>query len=243
MNATAIEVKERGILFSTEMVRALLAGKTQTRRAIKPQPCMVHVERVGIPPNVETLFAAWASVRGQKSYLNCPYGVVGDRLWVRESFAEFGRRHRSDGSNNRRLQTFYKATHIGEITKQWTKARLMPRWASRITLEITDVRVQRVQSISEEDAIAEGVLAQNGDGAGNGAGFKWSGMGYHGAGFTDRGERTFHTPNKVGCCSCHVAGDTPAQCAYRELWDSINGAGSWKLNPWTWAITFKRIGG
>ena len=155
-------MKERPILFSAPMVRALLAGtKTQTRRVMKPQ--LVYGTVAG-------LFNSWYLPRsegggtlypnGKEKILGlCPYGQPGDRLWVRETFA------RIDGQTRPWIETDYQATYthgdrLGDtlgIKKRWTPSIHMPRHASRITLEVTGVRVERLQNISEADAIAEGV--------------------------------------------------------------------------------------
>ena len=139
-------MKERPILFSAPMVRALLAGtKTQTRRIVKARDLEWMDVHQGLrePDNAE----------------RCPYGQPGDRLWVRETFA------RIDGQTRPWIETDYQATYthgdrLGDtlgIKKRWTPSIHMPRHASRITLEVTGVRVERLQDISEADAIAEGV--------------------------------------------------------------------------------------
>ena len=164
--------------------------------------------------------------------INCPYGKPGDVLWVRETWASDDGRsfwYRADGET-------YNAG------LPWKPSIHMPRLATRITLEIESVRVERLQDISEEDAKAEGLFAQEGDGGAPGPGYKWRGIGYHGAGYGDFG-KTFHTPHWDGSpgCSCNVRGPSPAQCAFRELWDSINakrGYG-WESNPWAWVLQFK----
>lgn len=152
-------MKERPILFSAPMMRAILAGKkTQTRRVVKPQPpglwmkpeTAVITDHHGcwafsrIAPN--GMAVAWP--RGANS-IRCPYGVPGDRLWVRETwFPETPNRaiYRADGE-----------FEDGYAGPGWRPSIHMPRWASRIILEVTDVRVERVQAITEEDAKAEGV--------------------------------------------------------------------------------------
>lgn len=145
-------MKERPILFSAPMVRALLAGtKTQTRRVMKPQP--THMNPAGIP--------RLAHLVGPSSAISCPYGQPGDRLWVRETFAKI------DGQTQPWIETDYRASYthgdrLGDtlgIKKRWTPAIHMPRAASRITLEVTGVRVERLQDISEADARAEGAAA------------------------------------------------------------------------------------
>lgn len=145
-------MKERPILFSSPMVKALLAGtKTQTRRLVKPQPG---------PELGETPGAAWNAGFVD---VKCPYGQEGDRLWVREAWGfdsgvrgDFRPLGRNDLSGMDLLtHTLYRAD--GGKAPRWRPSIHMPRWASRITLEVTSVRVERLQDITEEDAKAEGV--------------------------------------------------------------------------------------
>ena len=140
-------MKERPILFSAPMVRALLAGtKTQTRRVIKPR----HLAFLN--QDAAAMLSDW-------NERPLPYGKTGDRLWVRETFA------RIDGQTRPWIETDYRATYthgdrLGDslgFKKRWTPAIHMPRHASRITLEITGVRAERLHSISTTDALAEGV--------------------------------------------------------------------------------------
>ncbi|HEP0436193.1 TPA: hypothetical protein QIT95_000240 [Klebsiella michiganensis] len=163
-------MKERGMIFNGEMVRAILDGqKTQTRRIMKPQPepcprgghwwpsnvfkTMLHVE-----DEMQNGKGGWGGLAGDA----CPFGDVGDRIWVREAFA-------SGLSTKSTLA--YRATHKREDledgfydTIKWTPSIHMPRWASRILLEITDVRVERLNSISDADAKAEGCCYGRGGG-------------------------------------------------------------------------------
>ena len=203
-------MKERPILFSGPMVRALLDGsKTQTRRVMKPQ--LVYGTVAG-------LFNSWYLPSGQgggtlypngkeKILGTCPYGQPGDRLWVRESFCKI------IGQSGGWIETDYQATYthgfrLGDslgLKKRWTPSIHMPRAASRITLEITSVRVERLQDISEADAQAEGV--------------------------TDDGSLVTDLDGKD-------RGGTIA--AYATLWEVINGVGSWDDNPWVWVVSFKR---
>lgn len=152
--------RERPILFSTPMVRAILDGrKTQTRRVIKPQP-----EQCGFGQNAavrpyctgtdwpvayyEMRGACWNSSKPIK----CPHGQPGSRLWVRETWASIdgvGIKYRADNPGASKPSKYWDVT--------WKPSIFMPRWVSRITLEITAVRVQRVQDISDGDAFAEGV--------------------------------------------------------------------------------------
>jgi hypothetical protein len=149
-------MKERPILYNGPMVRACLAKtKRQTRRVMKPQPS--SVDELG----------RWYRMSSGGESLNCyscPYGQKGDRLWVRETWSHDApdldtcrRGHESDGTF---YGPYYKATASRfELTSlRWRPSIHMPRWASRITQTITEVRVERVQDISEADALAEGVM-------------------------------------------------------------------------------------
>jgi hypothetical protein len=214
-------MKERPILFSGPMVRALLNGsKTQTRRVVKQQP-----------DSDEATGACWVEIDGRHQWawhagededilpneqqFFCPYGQPGDRLWVRETFA------RIDGQTRPWIETDYRATYnhgdrLGDtlgIKKRWTPSIHMPRHASRITLEITNVRVERLQDISADDARAEGICYDPGE------------------------DGVFHIPAIGGCTSDSAVG------SYQKLWQSINGLGSWSANPWVWVVEFKRVEG
>jgi hypothetical protein len=143
--STETKVRERPILFSGPMVRAILEGrKTQTRRIINPKwwRCLD-------PENEQDRIAALSM---------CPYGQPGDRLWVRETWAMMPDCHPVDS------YPVYRATDPGwddsNSGLRWRPSIHMPRWASRITLEITCVRVERLCEISDEDAIAEGITEQ-----------------------------------------------------------------------------------
>lgn len=221
-------MKERPILFSAPMVRAVLEGrKTQTRRVIKPQPSAGVRDSVFVHSGLED---------GHGRELRCPYGAPGDRLWVRETWAvqrfepclpherdwqELHSptiRYLADGATQRVQGD--RATGVGIYHGPVEKSRPsihMPRWASRITLEITDVRVHRVQNISEADALAEGI---------NRIDHGREGSYYHAA-------RT--EPHPKNWCD-------PID-AFHELWDAINGMRSfgWNVNPWVWALTFTRV--
>lgn len=224
--------KERPILFSGPMIRALLDGrKTQTRRVVKPQPLLVG-QTYTWPCDGRNSKAAWASaIKDPQSMLRfCPYGAVGERLWVRETFAIGyesidGKLQLFDENGDELDETvFYRATDPyltwtdseGCRTDKvpWKSPIHMPRAASRITLEITDVRVQRLQEISDEDAIAEGAKAFP-------TGYVFEGTGY------DRAKL------------CHTHPST----AFAMLWDEINGPGSWESDPWVWALTFRVVKG
>lgn len=197
-------MKERPILFSAPMVRALLAGtKTQTRRVVKPQPDVVGRDvGDGLPPVVGVFAADDQRLGRLAKTVHCPYGKPGDLLWVRETFAKI------DGQTQPWIETDFRATYthgdrLGDslgIKKRWTPAIHMPRAASRITLEVVGVRVERLQDISASDAVAEGI---------------------------PRGGP--ENPDDI------------EQREYRALWESINGPGSWDLNPFVWCVSFRRL--
>jgi hypothetical protein len=145
---------ERPILFSAPMVRAILAGtKTQTRRAMKPQPH--HVDG-GVPFGNGP---AWAHAEPGTAMIRCPYGKRGDRLWVREAWRTVADANDIAPRDLMNVESFTHYEADGAKPAGMGKLRpgmFMPRWASRITLEITGVRVERLQDISEDDARAEG---------------------------------------------------------------------------------------
>jgi hypothetical protein len=209
-------MKARAILFSAPMVRALLAGtKTQTRRVVKGWA----LDWLS-PGNFTPEFVADPGNRA------CPYGVPGDRLWVREAFRFLDCFNRDSpskvgdlcvdaGYNKPWAPTHYEADgaranwmSVGTLPGKPAAGKLrpgihMPRWASRITLEVTEVRVERLQDISDDDLAAEGIQE-----------------------LIDAGVDHDGTPR-----------DT-----YRTLWEALNGAGSWDANPWVWAVSFRRVG-
>lgn len=235
-------MKERPILFSAPMVRALLAGtKTMTRRIVKPQPVIPHEKNqygeggwthyMGTPWHdfvlpVDGGFYESATASCKRK---CPYGQPGDRLWVRETwdFLPDGDRsamirYWADGSEQRRVPPADFNPMIYGKERQRPSIH-MPRWASRLTLEITGVRVERLQGISEEDCLAEGIPRSVVCPACN-------------------------NPDE-GCCCCDHSGRVKvgdgsfvtARGEYRTLWESINGHGSWDANPWVWVVAFKRV--
>lgn len=219
-------MKERGMIFNGEMVRAILDGrKTQTRRimAIQPEHSELGLRRVIDSKNGRDngkYFLSQSDARGLKmrsKVFGCPYGEVGDRIWVRETYQGplFDYEHmesyledsskfekpefcvyRADGNP---APEFYDADdnlHCG-----WRPSIHMPRWASRLTLEITSVRVERLASVSDEDAGKEGYPAN---------------------------------PAPYG-------GDMDKWLWFRQLWDSIYPDQSFKHNPWVWVIEFKVV--
>jgi hypothetical protein len=225
-------MKERPIIFSAPMVRAILAGaKTQTRRVVK-LPADAHSVRYWAPPLGRSqpgyadpginYWTADKSAEGQRdgtlsNHLDrCPHGQRGDRLWVREAWSrdeEDGALfYRADVGTGNEADDWQRNIDDGASGYRWKPSIFMPRCASRITLEVTAVRVERLQDISEADALAEGVSP------------KWE-PGCSGRLMEAFGGFSFR----------------PAASAYAELWEQINGSGSWDFNPWVWAIEFKRV--
>ncbi|EPF2606976.1 TPA: hypothetical protein ACXLW8_004339 [Yersinia enterocolitica] len=147
--------KERPILFNSEMVNAILSGrKTQTRRIMRNQPAGQDLETVHVRHNDDFNFQ-WYGNLGESSYFPCPLGKPGDQLWVRETWA----RYNIDQTSH---DIAYRATTPADWPKDglWRHSIHMPRWASRINLLITGVRVERLNTISSGDAMAEGYPAE-----------------------------------------------------------------------------------
>lgn len=206
-------MRERPILFSAPMVRAILAGdKTQTRRVIANRSrafsnTIMVDEGDGWWPHASDDCESHICYDGNERPIACPYGIAGDRLWVRETWhssPHFDCLYRADYDDGARLAKVI--AHGG-----WKSSIHMPRRASRITLEITDVRVERLQAISEADAMAEGI-------------------------HKPLGSQFWHADPSANI----LPGNTP-QWAYRNLWESIHGHGSWGANPFVWCITFRRV--
>lgn len=247
-------MKERPILFSGPMVRAILAGKkTMTRRVMKGVPTFFHLDKPVMDWPLSKIYTDehgrfWMNIQTDaddylRQEIHCPYGVPGDRLWVRETWGLFDTEPK-DGPEL--AHVFYRATEGEEHElryQRWRPSIHMPRWASRINLTVTDVRVERLQEIRPCDVQKEGVD------------YRYSGTDPEGA------------PDWIG--------------AFRELWDKLNakrgvckackGHGvvpawsgslhdgslaqdaddcpgckghdlsfSWGANPWVWVIEFER---
>lgn len=237
-------MKPHGILFSGAMVRTILEGrKTQTRRVIDPQPPygLNYFGRVlcSTTPSEEGKHVWYDSDRlpKQRFAAKCPHGPVGRKLWVRETLTRGCFTHLLTGNELPNYPVAkYKADGDDVLTKQpdgfeiepWWKGKgdlpaiHMPQRAARIWLEVTEIRCQRLQEITEEDAIAEGIeeipkslYPLNG---------------------RRRAEGPFwrHYESESLCANDPVT-------SYLTLWNSIDGPGSWHANPWVWAYTFKRI--
>lgn len=207
---------ERGMIFNAEMVRAILDGrKTQTRRPVK---FPVHDKNLGC----ELAGNELAGELSAGNYLNSAFCKPGDRIWVRETFCpvddtQYGGEKWVDYRATPRYEASHpagwdSAPNDAEALK-WRPSIHMPRWASRILLEITDVRVERLNAISEEDARAEGII--------------------------DGGCLNCGEPEPCGCANP----DPDATDAFAYLWQSIYGQESWTANPWVWVIEFERVEG
>lgn len=208
-------MKERPILFSGPMVRALLDGnKTQTRRAL----------RGFCPPNrpeydSETGRLEWFNGDEVVVGMRCPYGQPGDRLWVREAWRtskvadELKPSQLVGGSCS---PIWYEAQnevpfHPSDFGKL-RPSMFMPRWGSRIMLEITGVRVERLQDISDDDCLAEGIA-----------------------------QVVRERLPSIQQCGEYDAIDVDPVAEYRALWETINGSGAWDVNPWVWVVEFRRL--
>lgn len=244
---------ERGMIFNGEMVRAILYGwKTQTRRIMKVQPESNQLGLLLITDSTRHSDIGkyhWAESNATGNHVrsklfSCPFGAVGERIWVRETWATLGN---EDGcyvdwednlckGDERSAARIYRASceqrpgdyglwsipdnaywkpHTKEhkFEGAWRPSIHMPRWASRILLEITDVRVERLNAISEEDARAEGII--------------------------DGGCLNCGEPEPCGCANP----EPDATDAFAYLWQSIYGQENWNANPWVWVISFKRVEG
>ncbi|MGA6536901.1 hypothetical protein ACPEH7_01955 [Stenotrophomonas sp. NPDC101269] len=173
-------MRERPILFNGADVRALLAGqKTQARRVVKPQPptpedvrALAGIDYCWLPPswpgaNQHRVGGpVWAvrKLMGQEPEITCPFGQPGDRLWVREAFCDVWDQDRDRWSDPARY--YYRADGVeiqdvdGDGPARWTPSIHMPRRACRLVLEITAVRVERLQAISTQDCLAEGITTR-----------------------------------------------------------------------------------
>ncbi len=231
MTATAVAIRERPLLMSGPMVRAVLDGrKTQTRRVVTLPKWIAArgglLDEGRVDPGLGG--GAYLKVPLHDDHtvhrVRCPYGEIGDRLWVRESHwfdirEPDGLVIYADGKTHRYKCDGAERPCEAGITPEYLRRHefwrqrpsiFMPRWASRITLEITEVRVERLQSMSVADARAEGITE-------------------YGEGFSKEGDDVWRNRSSVE--------------NYASLWDSLNakrGYG-WDANPWVWVLEFKRV--
>lgn len=225
-------MKERPILFNTQMILAILDGrKTQTRRIAKVTS---HRCKDGFITPLSGFVPR--SIKDHISY--CPYGKPGDKLWVRETwqgplfYDEIPENWNSDKYKTPEY-CYYKASGDScdftdaddNFVERWRPSIHMPRWASRILLGITDVRLELLNDISNADAISEGLKAITKDAR----------TIKHG--IPDRDGYPGNDNNGWEWCDW----DASPVLAYKKLWESIEGAGSWDLNPFVWVLEFNVI--
>lgn len=224
---------DRPIIFSAPMVRAILGGgKTQTRRIIKPQPFsdgyfegLLSLDRVW--KDGEARFSATSVGGGAICECIVPTRcALGDRLWVREAFS-YSWVVRDDPDRRHLMPVWYWADGNPE-SGSWSKPKPsihMPRWASRITLEVKSVEVERLHDITAEDAIAEGLAAITKDGK----------------------LMKYGIPDRDGLPGGDDDGwpwhqwKVDPRLAYADLWNRINGPQAWEANPWVVVVTFERV--
>ncbi|WP_442962612.1 hypothetical protein [Pseudomonas nitroreducens] len=220
-------MKERPILFSGPMVRAILEGrKSVTRRVVKPQYSSGNwsVRAAEAPRGAGHSHDWWLpdATRPYSALPVCPFGLSGDRLWVREAWAadaqvdSIAPRELSQGEPIRySADGGVRQTGCAMVSQGKGRPSIhMPRWASRILLEITAVRVERLQDITEEQAEAEGVQRPEN---------------ITDIDVWDGAERElFNAMNQP-------------RARFRRLWGDINGSHSWDANPWVWVVEFKRV--
>lgn len=234
-------MKERGMIFNGEMTRAILDGrKTQTRRPIKWK--QTRFTEIGEREDGSKWPWSEDAEHTCDFWHPCPFGAVGDRIWVRETWGVVSHAFSDDGLmidwvpdrpataihempfGNGYYSGYAIYAADGDFTwgdddgyedgrSCWKPSIHMPRAASRILLEITDVRAERLNTISEEDARAEGII--------------------------DGGCLNCGEPEPCGCANP----EPDATDAFAYLWQSIYGQESWNANPWVWVIEFKRVEG
>lgn len=217
-------MKERQILMTPGNAQKCHDGtKTQTRRIVSVPSWASDDDMLKLAIQRPATGIAYYKEGIPVKRLTCPYGLVGGRLWVREAWCVgkpalpsgcgivpyYGPSKAIDRSVCTKV--VHRGAWTGDDQPKWRSGMFMPRWACRTVLEITDVRVERLQDINLEDCQSEGVRCES----------------YTGAPYCT-------------WCSGHEA---PChRDAYKTLWESINGVGSWAQNPWVWVITFRKVG-
>lgn len=219
-------MKSTGISFTDAMVKAILAGKkTQTRRVVDCPDDTTSIRWVVDNTTVPCgEYTGWVIECGAPLLLprKCPYGTVGDRLWVKQTWSpdhaafypHFPVVFKADSPVEIIGGRVFSPEAVREFPFKWRSPRFMPKSVARLHLELTGVRVGRLQDISDADAVAEGIEYKRLE--------------------TYKGVKGYHDP------STGKAWQTAA-VAYRKLWESINGPGSWDANPFVWILAFKLV--
>ena len=217
------QAKDRPILFSGPMVRAILNGqKTVTRREIKPsmrsadRSFELHQQEDESWRPMHTFDESCMDAKGTEHPIACPYGQPGDRLWVREAWARINVAQAPGES----WVVYRECDNRTDYGGPWKPSIHMRRRDSRILLEVTDVRVELLQDISKQQALAEGIVGVD-----------------------------FRPDDGFPICRGYMVGpddgstplETHASKAFAGLWRSINGQESWDANPWVWVVEFKRV--
>lgn len=204
---------DRPILFSAPMIRAILDGrKTQTRRVVSQASLDAYVDYEDWCSNVSAGIPMYRQSE-RDFYLEHSRIWPGDRLWVRETWKPHSIYAEMKPRDIPKTNVFYRADNrYAPSNTRWVPGIHMPRWASRITLLVTDVRIQRLHDISEADAVAEGAPD------------------FASLGAVD-GEDIAEASSRL----CW------AQRWFAELWTTINGPGAWEGNPWVMAVTFRPV--
>lgn len=231
----ATEKKERPIIFTADSIKKILSGeKTMTRRIVKAgsnqkwltaetinkverfAPSLDNWWTIAVGKETRIIHCGREMDGGHIGSIKCPYGKVGDLLWVKETFDVAEMECCFSGSDNVPLGTpmtirAYKANEGVTPFKKWKSPRFMPRRYSRILLEITNIRVERLQDISEWDAESEGV-------------------------------QSIHVQHDIWKYQVgDVVSSNSAKDAFHQLWNKINGAESWQNNPFVWVIEFTKV--
>lgn len=224
---------EHPILFVTPLIQAVQAKtKSQTRRLVLPSSSWMDVDTVQNVRRWEPRGdGEWKmfSAEGQIGSVRCPWGIPGHHLWIRETHAfldletgyESAAALKKYHSPEKHLSPVYKASMSDfeeSLITKWRPSLHMPRWAARIFLELTDVRIERLWTITEEDAKAEGVVP-----------------------FFEHFPRIGRDQRIIG--SGELCVDSPYRASFAVLWDEISDGGPlWKANPWVWRLAFKVAG-